>query len=1214
MPPNDADESANHQGSADVGEPRQKETMDSEREGEVTREVQVASEEEGTTVAGAAVSSSGDDVPMGEGGGARGRTASSIAADAAVAARRDQQDQDRPQREEYGDEDDVVTATWSLDSDGRPVSIPHSWHPSVHEGGGGLGPGGGARAGEVATTMPPGGGRSHSRRGAHASSFHRPFQPVRSSAGDQFRGYPATASGGMVPAPPAQFHGYNRQDQQDYRYHGNRSASSITPQSRHHAPPPHEHGGYRAPPQFVDRRHPHDQQQPHRDYQADRSAGVVGGGSRIGGHYYPQEEQQQPYHARRTDLYRHSPTGSAYPPSNQSIHPPPHHPPTQQAAITSSSSSSLLQIMQRQQHHPTPYPPQMLSMNVGTVAGVVGGGGDNSNKGNVPLLSTRQRNPYQKGCSCRKTRCLKLYCQCFAASVLCSTQQCICDGCQNTEAEAYRGDRGAIALARRQVLVRNPNAFENKFLENNVVAGGAGADVGGPCEGGLESDDAGDVAVKASKSIETTKSDEEKEGDVDRGEEKASASKDDTTKSSEPASSCIKQEVNDSRVYDPREDKPEKETKIDSQLVDADVVVLHSEREAGEEERETLENDNVPGGSSSSVSTFKSLEPSSMSSFSKPSFESNNVWYHRVQENDAPRYSSAPTLEYSRSWELERRQRGGSYSGNHEARNAVIDHYYNQHHPSMRGSGYNQDCNRGFDHPSHRGNSLSGGMQGGSAQYPSSGMRPYPAMGHQYPGGGPPVHHVVQSHQPLVARHDMGGDRGHVNMGMHQMQSIPSKIHRVGCKCKKSKCLKKYCECFSNGIKCASHCKCENCGNMPEGDRPGNPQGSSVQPSLVNDMAPSSDQSIEMSLGQTLHMVSSEEDKISITTSVPSLADQTHANLDDDQYSKEGSINQQEIKTVLSSATVVLPSGTSDDDKKLDFLATLASSALDTLNADANNAAKKRQIGGEEDQVDQQETTRKRRLSSGDSNDPRKKYMAEQLDQQRHHHGQQHYQYHAPQASHYDQYVRHHPQYDERGGHSAYQHQGSHHQQQHHHWPSVQHQVDSRSFAPGGQQGHSHGAPYPQGIRPQFSRYQPPQPHNSTAQHPTIPTSTTAVHVPENIASALVAAHLKNKLPKGLTYRKVCSHCGRQRAEHGEFGFGNKCPFTTCGRCSAEEELHRRDDGTCCMGVMCTLTVEEGAKRGANDKYEAMLADLAARAEVRAGMTIATETNEVHCV
>ncbi|KAL3794348.1 hypothetical protein ACHAW5_009908 [Stephanodiscus triporus] len=62
--------------------------------------------------------------------------------------------------------------------------------------------------------------------------------------------------------------------------------------------------------------------------------------------------------------------------------------------------------------------------------------------------------------------------------------------------------------------------------EVEATLGREDKDVGGPCEGGLESDDAGDVAVKASKSIETT----------------ASASKDDTTKSSEPASSCIKQE------------------------------------------------------------------------------------------------------------------------------------------------------------------------------------------------------------------------------------------------------------------------------------------------------------------------------------------------------------------------------------------------------------------------------------------------------------------------------------------------------------------------------------------------------------------------------------------------------------------------------------------------------------------------------------------------
>ena len=42
--------------------------------------------------------------------------------------------------------------------------------------------------------------------------------------------------------------------------------------------------------------------------------------------------------------------------------------------------------------------------------------------------------------------------------------------------------------------------------------------------------------------------------------------------------------------------------------------------------------------------------------------------------------------------------------------------------------------------------------------------------------------------------------------------NIPnSKVH---CTCKKTKCVKKYCECFSSGNKCYN-CKCENCENKP---------------------------------------------------------------------------------------------------------------------------------------------------------------------------------------------------------------------------------------------------------------------------------------------------------------------------------------------------------------------------------------------------------------
>jgi hypothetical protein len=41
-------------------------------------------------------------------------------------------------------------------------------------------------------------------------------------------------------------------------------------------------------------------------------------------------------------------------------------------------------------------------------------------------------------------------------------------------------------------------------------------------------------------------------------------------------------------------------------------------------------------------------------------------------------------------------------------------------------------------------------------------------------------------------------------------------INIKGCNCPKTKCLKKYCECFSHNLKCSPLCECFDCHNKDD--------------------------------------------------------------------------------------------------------------------------------------------------------------------------------------------------------------------------------------------------------------------------------------------------------------------------------------------------------------------------------------------------------------
>lgn len=69
-------------------------------------------------------------------------------------------------------------------------------------------------------------------------------------------------------------------------------------------------------------------------------------------------------------------------------------------------------------------------------------------------------NDSRSTCKCKKSQCLKLYCDCFQSGRMCDPNLCECVSCMNTE--EYDGPNGKRTQAIDECMTKNPKAFEKR--------------------------------------------------------------------------------------------------------------------------------------------------------------------------------------------------------------------------------------------------------------------------------------------------------------------------------------------------------------------------------------------------------------------------------------------------------------------------------------------------------------------------------------------------------------------------------------------------------------------------------------------------------------------------------------------------------------------------------------------------------------------------------
>lgn len=456
----------------------------------------------------------------------------------------------------------------------------------------------------------------------------------------------------------------------------------------------------------------------------------------------------------------------------------------------------------------------------------------------------------------------------------------------------------------------------------------------------------------------------------------------------------------------------------------------------------------------------------------------------------------------------------------------------------------------------------------------------------------------------------------HYNSAMAPSSSALASISRVGCKCRRSNCLKKYCECFAASTYCSDrHCKCLNCGNTTENAKvhhKNNPEP--PQPMVAIEQQPYRQQSHVVQVGhgrfvpQAYPPVSGQVQHPPKPQPQPQhpFATETHQQ----RRQQPGQPREKEERQALQQQQQQQPQAPITDvpraspasfstPKEADAEAIMAAVAMTELfhSGPATTAKESTQrenatptseltaslakaeidkIKRKPAQEQKQDGTNKKPKfvsspRSPEDDEVRHAVSASQsftsVESRNPSPGVQH-QHPPPPSSYYAASTTPAPP-------ARYPHPQQWVQQPPQ--PQRQHQyhlIDGRYYTRGDPHGHGH-------------RMMPAQQaaYRASPPHPYYPT-------PPADGDTGVGG-----LPKSLSFRKICSRCGKTRGEHGELGFGHKCQYRDCGRCGAAQRWHVSAGQP--MGVACRLTVPQGALPGAAAAYERKIRDLATRAELQ---------------